>query len=335
MPSRPVYEAPTKKPKKRRKIIGILLAVLLVAGIGVGVYSLWQKSKTNGEPSTAPASVSNEAEKRLHLAIEKHLQTRYVRQVYEQTTGGVANNPTKLDVTSDFSDPANPKSLIQYELKSGSGDKATEGAGEIMVLGNNEYFGRLTKPVLLYQGAESAKPKENQWYKIAGDDTTGEMLLDPMSTRTGLNTPMGEVPVGNFQDTIRQELMQFITGRNVYAIKSSDEVTEGNKKFTHYTVEFNAALVNELNKKIADVIGLKDESAVVDFSKNDVQNLEMWVSSETEQITKVKFNREYAGQGSGASTKETVVIAISYLNDGSSIKVPDGAVQGPWAVGKQ
>lgn len=327
--SPPVYEAPPKKPKMRR-IIGIVLSLLLVGVIGVGVYSILQKSGLANNPFASPDTITDLAEERFYLAIEKHLQTRYVHQVYEQVTGGEGEDAVKLDVISDFSDPANPKSNIRYDLKSGSGENVINGVGEIMVLDKNEYFGKLSKPVLIYQGSEAAKPKENQWYRITNDDATGEMLIDPMSTRVGLNTPMGEFPVGNFNDTTRQELMQFIKRQNVYSVKGSNEVTEENKKLTHYNIEVNAGLVSELNKRIANAIGVKDEAAIISFVKDDVKNMEVWVSNETGRIVKTKFNREYAAQRNKSPLTETVTTTISYPSDELTIKKPEGVVDGPW-----
>ncbi|MDB5186816.1 MAG: hypothetical protein JWM07_288 [Candidatus Saccharibacteria bacterium] len=329
----PMNSNPQNKSKKMRRIIGIAVAVLLLGLIGVGVYSFFNKSGSDDATPTSTTTSNDAVTKRLERAFDKHLQTRFIRQSYEQVADGINTDVLKLDTTSDFTDPSQPKSHIHYDLQAGRGDNTVKGAGEVMILGKNEYFGKLLSPVLFYQGDEAAKPKENQWYKIANDDTTGEMLLDPTSSRAALNSPLGELPVGNFQDTTRQELMQFIAGRTVYAIKSSNEVTDGKEKLTHYNIDFNAGSVSELNKKIADAIEQKDEAMIPTFAENDVKNMEIWVNNNSGQITKVKYNREYSGTEDNATPiKETITVAISYPSDSSSIKTPEGAIAGPWVI---
>jgi hypothetical protein len=316
-----VNSEPRKKSGKVRRIIGIAIAVLLVGAIGFGAYSLWRGVKNGTAP--VPGLLTGTAENRLHQAIEKQLQTRYVRQVFEQTIGD-GSELIKLDATSDFSDPRAPKTHILYDSKLGKGEAAVQYAGEIIVLDNKEYFGKLAKPVVSNQGDERSKPKENQWYQVADGDAVGGALMDPLSVRKGLNSPVGEMPVGNFSDTTRQELIKLIKDRQVYKIKDTTEITEQNEKQTHYNIEFNASLVNELNKKIAEASGSPDDAALVTFENNDVKNMEIWVSNNTGRLTKIKFLREYA------AIKETITISLSYPSDISVIKKPESPAAGTW-----
>lgn len=320
--SRPVNNEPKKKSGKLRRIFGVIIAALLVGAIGFGVYSLWRGLNNGIAP--APGVLASVTENRLHQAIEKQLQTRYIRQAYEQVIGDSSGEFIKLDVTSDFSDPRAPKSQILYDSKLGKGENVVQHAGEIIVLDSNEYFGKLEKPAVSYQGGEGERPKENQWYGVMDGDVTGGALMDPLSARKGLNSPVGEMPVGNFSDATRQELMKFVKDRQVYKIKNTSEVTEQNEKQTHYNVEFNASLVNELNKKIADASGIKDEASLVKFENNDVKNMEMWISHNTGRLKKIKIMREYS------AIKEVITITLNYPSDALVIKKPENPATGVW-----
>lgn len=328
---RPVETEPAK-PRRLRRFIGILMAILLVGAIGAGAYSVWQNIRANNHPSISGVSITAADKERLYEAINNHLATKYVRQTYSQTTEPLNMGITKLDAISDFSDPSNPKSHILYEIKSGTGENTIDGAGEIIVRDSKEFFGKLSKPVLFYQGDESLKPKENQWYQIPISDTAGETLLDPISVRTSLNSSMGEVPVGNFANKTRQGLLKLIKDRQVYLIKKADEATLESKKMTHYDIDFNAAAANELNKKVADVIGAKDGTIIANFTKSDVRSMEIWIGHETGRIAQIKMNREYpAAKSEKTSTiKESIIVTLSYPNNATVTNKPEGAIAGPW-----
>lgn len=324
--SLPVESAPLK-PKKFRKFIGITLAVLLVGGIGMGVYSLWRSNSTRPSPA-APAVVAS-AEDNLYQAIENHLSTGEIHQVFEQTVTAADTSTFKIEATSDFSDPRMPKSHITYELKSGDGEAAINGSGELTILGQNEYYGKLTKPALFFDGSEYAQPKVGQWYVVAGADTTAELLFDPLSARTSINSSLGEFPVGSFSGGARQQLMRYIRDQNVYKIVSSEQVNLEGKKTTHYTTELDIDAVNELNKRVYAAMGENAEEMPVTFTENGARKTELWVSSDSVQIVKIKISREYK---SGSNTvKEVTVVHVSYPNDTSVIRKPEGAITGAWA----
>jgi hypothetical protein len=315
------------KTKKNRSIIAAVLGILLIAGIIFGAYSLWRNYRAgHSQPAQNAARASDE--KRLHQALEAHLHTSFVRQEYEQVSG---SDVFKFDTTSDFSDPKNPKSYIKYDVQSGSGESVIKSAGEIIVLNADEYFAKLSLPTRFYTGKEVAKPKENQWYRIDATDSVGSAFMDPMSVRMSLNTPMGEVPVGNFSDDDRRNLMRFITERKVYAMQSSDQVTERDRKQTHYSLNFDAALANELNAKIREITGGKNKEVFTDYTNNSVKNMEAWVDNETGKLVKVVFDREYT-DGSDVSVKEKVTVGLSYPADGKAVAPPNDAAESPWAT---
>jgi hypothetical protein len=327
----PARDAQPKKTKKLRPFILIALGLLLVVGITAGLFALWRNNNTS-PAGTTPASVVS-AEDRFYKAIENHFSTSNIHQVYTQTTSGIDTSTIKLDTTSNFSDPAAPKSLIKYELDTGEGESATSGAGELVVVDTNEYYGKLTKPVLFYDGADGKKPKENQWYAVATADSIGEMLVDPLSARSSINTVLGEIPVGNFSEATRRELIDFVKSKNVYKIKTSKDVTVDGKKMTQYSVEMNVDLLNELNGKIITALGKNPDDSTVKFTKSDSQQTDVWVSHDTSKVVRIKIDRETKAVGRDGSVKESTNLTIDYPNGTSTIARPQGAVAGSWLGG--
>ncbi len=325
--TRPVETSPTKS-KLPRKVIGIAVAVLLAGGIGAGVYSLWRSS--NAPPATIRPAAVADAESMLYQAIENHLSVGKVRHVYEQTIVAGDTSVVKIDATSDFSDPRSPKSYINYESRSGEGEVVIEGAGQIITENANEYYGKLTKPALYYQGEDTARPKENQWYVLAPDDVAGEMLMDPWGVRRAVNSSLGEVPVGNFSEGTRQQLMAHIKDEKVYDITSSNQVEVDNKKMMHYTIAFNEVALDELNKKVFAATGGNSDSMPVDFASDSSQGMEMWVSEDKTRIVKIMIQRESTAGEAGKSVKESTVVTINYPEDTAIIAKPSNVTNRSW-----
>lgn len=320
-----------KKPKKLRPIILIGLGLLLVAGIIFGLLAVWRNSTS--QPAVKPPVAAVSADEKLYKAIESHFSTSKLHQVFDQTTKGEGTSTLKIDATGDFSDPAKPKSAIKYELTSGEGNSASQGAGELVILDTGDYYGKLTKPVLLYQGDEKAKPKEQQWYVIPAADASGAALLDPLSVRTSINTSQGEIPIGNFSAAKRQELMDFIRGRHLYKVKSSDDATVAGKKTTHYKVDFDVDGINQLNAKVAEATGATSETGAITFTKNDTRTMEIWVDQGTNRIVRVKLERESKAAQQNTAVKESTNLVIDYPNDVSVVK-PDDVAAGTWTANR-
>jgi hypothetical protein len=321
----------TEKAHRLRSIIGIGIILLIIGMLGTGAYQvLWNNHPDNSVVLPQPDE-AKVVEARLHQALDRHLRTQYVRQVYDQKAQGEATGALTLDTVSDFSDPASPKSHIRYDVQAGTGENAIKESGEIMVLDEKDYFGKLSAPALSNQGTDAVKPKVGQWYKVSNTDSTGETLVDPLSARTGLNSSLGEIPIGNFNESTHRELMQFITERNVYAIQSSKEVTEGAKKLTLYMIKFNPELVNELNKKIAEKIDRADMQSLVSFGQNDVKDMKVWVDNISGRITRVAFKREYTRAADAPKPlPETITISLSYPANSMDIYTPEDAISGSW-----
>lgn len=319
------------KPKKSRRIINVMIAVLFIAAIGVGGVVLWQRSQSESTSTQPQESERVIARERLEKAIENNFQTRYIQQVYTQITDSTGTGVIKFDTLSDFSDPSNPKSYIRYDARSGEDDNVVLNAGEIIVVDKKEFFAKVTQSASPDESNSATRPALNRWYQVTSTDNNTAVLLDPMSVRLGLNSPMGEMPVGNFNETSRQDLMQFIRENNVYSIKNSDGVTEGGGKMTRYDIDANASQINELNKKIANVTGYGNEEATTGLTQSDVIDMQIWVDDASSRMVKVQFKREYAvSERDEDLIKETITLSLSYPSDVQELSVPDGVLVTPW-----
>jgi hypothetical protein len=313
----------SSKPKKLRKIIGVVLAILLVIGIGIGIYALWHG---DGKSIEVPAAVKTNDEDKLNQAIENHLRTDKVRQVFNQTVTAADTSTFTIDATSNFSDPLAPKSRLTYTLKSGGKADAVEGGGELIIQDENEYYAKLTKPALFYAGNENGKPKENQWYIVPVTDTAGDALMDPLAARMSINASLGEFPVGNFNEAMRKELLQFVKDKKVYKITSSDKVVVNEAKMTHYILAIDATQLNELNRKVFVATGGKVEDSPIDFTKNGTKKVEVWIGDDSTKIAKIKIDRESKGDDRNGAFKESTIIDVTYPADVPVIQKPESAV---------
>lgn len=319
-------DAPNQPRKKSRRITGIIIAALIILVIGAVGYAFWRQLQSQNPSTTSQDSSDLIVRERLDEAIAANLQTRYVRQIYEQTTNGQNAAIVKLDTLSDFSDPGNPKSYIRYEEK--SADNTVVRSGEIIVVDQNEFFAKVTRSTPLTE-----RPASNQWYRVANVDSDDAAPLDPMSVHPSLNSSLGEMPIGNFDESGRKGLIKFIQDRNVYEMKKSEDIVDQDQKLTRYDIDAKAPLINKLNQMIAGIIGDGYNAELADFTEADVMNMQIWVDRETDRMTKVEFNREYTSSGDEVN-KETITLSLSNPNDVSTLKAPDSSLVVPWSVGK-
>lgn len=311
--------APQTPPRKKSRITLIIASVvvgLLLIGGGAVAY-MWVQDQ-------------NDPEKRFYRAIENHLSTTYIQQNYTQTAT-IANTSTiKINATSDFTDPTSPKSHIKYERSTDENDEVTN-AGELAILDDTEYFAKTSTLPQFTLGGSSVDTETNQWYQIESDAFTASLVFDPMQLRKGVNVSTGEFLVGNFSESTRSELMDFIKTKNVYTIQSSEDVTVDGKKTTKYTLTIDAGLASELNEKAIKALGI-DRGTKKDLVKTyDGQTNVLWVSHETNRIVKAELTRDSTGtKDDGSKITDVSTINISYPTAVPNITKPDSSDTIPW-----
>lgn len=315
------YEAALNQPEKKKsplKLIIFIVAGLIVLGAGAAAFIWWQ--------------AMNDPQARLYRALENHMSTRYIKQDFDMKLTA----PMEVDVTlrgeSDFSDPAKPKSFIEYEMKTSGIDSEYEQAGEVIAIDQNTYYAKLKKaPVLLGAGGDDAAVVDT-WYQADNDDYISAMLLDTPSSRIGINTVTGQVLVGNFNDAARRELMQFIKDRNVYPIASSEVVEISEKKTTHYTIDLSGKLVEELNQKAIKALNISEDDSASSGRDADMK-LELWVDNNADRIIQAKVTSKADGNnGTEDTAAGSNTIILSYPTNVSKIKKPEVVRSLPWEM---
>jgi hypothetical protein len=314
------YEAALKtqapSPKKSRKglIIGGIIGLIILIAAGASAYA-WMQYANN--PQT-----------RLYQALENHMSTNYIQQDYKQEVTVASTNKMTMHSISDFSDPKNPKSYIEYTQK--GNDDNDKLSGTLIKLDDKEYYAKLTK-TLNFSGEDSdLAPKTDQWYRVDDSEAIGGILFDPLGSMTAINTSKGETLVGNFNENARKDLMAFIKENNVYTITNSEEVTVEGEKMTKYDLSINADKANKLNDKATELLGLPKGTKVNDVKLSDGQTNQLWVSNKTNHIVKAEVKRPTRGTKTDPKAIDTSTITISYPTDASKITKPSGAVDVPW-----
>lgn len=298
--------APATKSKKPLFIIGLIIAVALVSGLGVAALAWWTDK--------------NDPQQRLYRAVENHMMTDKIKQVYNQTTTQKDQSMT-LTGTSDFSDPGNPKSHVSYELAVKAEGDTVEMAGEAVFLGGDDYYGKVTQLPQVLASAGDLGLDIDQWYHVDNQSFAGRFAFDPTGARTIINTSTGEFPIGNFSQAFREEMMSHIKESSMYEIHSSETVTIDGQKMTHYDLSIDRQTVKELREKIYDAYDI-DKKDQAESTIEASERMEIWVSHATDQIVKAQMERDAV---SGEGNKDTMVISISYPTDVSVIAKPDNA----------
>jgi hypothetical protein len=312
------YEAALQEPPRKKSHKGIIIAsiiTLLVLLAGGAAAYLWMQDQ-------------NDPEKRFYRAIENHLSTTYIQQDYKQVMNMGGEMTATIKATSDFTNPKMPKSHIKFDMS--SSEAVSTAKGELTILDDKEYFGKLTADREMTGVDSQYLPVTDQWYRIDKDDFGSTMLLDIGSLSSHINTPTGEVLVGNFNEATRTDLMQFIREKGVYSINSSKDATIDGQKTTQYDITFNTDALNELNKKALKALGLSTDN-YSDQIKNASQTNILWINNETNRIVKVELTRDsHELRDDGKNTKDTSTITLSYPSSVPQIAKPADAKDVPW-----
>ncbi len=320
-PTQPVNVDSRIEQGRLRKIFGVIVALLVMGAIVLGLFMLLRDNTM--ESKLSPQTGGTSDEDRFYNAVENRLSTSNIRQIRTQTIETPDRFVINIDAASDFSDSKTPKSYIKYNFKSGVEASEYSGAGELIIDNREEYYAKLTKPAVTYSGSEKDRPAENQWYRLKNDDP-GSNYVDPLSTRLEVNTSLGEFPIGNFNDNVKRQMLQYVKDNQIYTIRSSAQVKVDGKNATRYKIESSADKINELHKRIYTALEQDGMNSPQVFAAGEILQREVWVDNETNRIVKIKYEQQQMNE-TGNSTKEIVTIAITYPNDNSDIRAPEAA----------
>lgn len=301
-------------PRKSHKgllLIGGAVAVVILAATA-GAYAWMQQQ--------------NDPQQRLYRALESHMETSYIQQDYTQLVTRTASATAHVNGTSDFTDPKSPKSYLNYSRTIDSSSEVAA-AGELVIINKPEYFARASKLYSVSYGGVRNNPVADQWYQIGAKDYLADLVLDPMGLAGEVNISTGEYLVGNFNETTRSELMNFIKTQNVYTINSSEDVTVDGEKMTKYNLTINSDRVNELNDKAVELLGLEKGTKKEIVKITDDQTNTLWVSRKTGRIAQTERTRDSpATKEDGSKILDVNTVKISYPTSVSKITKPSDSI---------
>lgn len=266
-----------------KKFFVILILSFIFAALVTG-YLLIQSS---GSP-----------QERLYGALEKQMQTVYLSRVYDINLINLGSN-ARVVVESDYSDSTTPKSHIKYENK----QSLVSTSGEDTILNNQEYYSKLLsrKPVL-------PDVEIDQWYRVpfsAANSREVTYNFSDFDSRLAINSTQGLVLTGNFNETTRAKLMDYIRTNGVYTIINSDdqELVDGSRATT-YSLAINRTALNALNKYTASLLG-STQLFTVSTTVNANEELKVTVDNKSGRLTRVSY--AVGSNKSSPNFKKTII----------------------------
>lgn len=314
----PQPPAPKKKPVL---LIIILVLVLLVVG-GAGAFYWWQ----SGQPKEATvkqsvALTAEQAEALYFDAIEQHMKTPYIVQKAVQTTGTGDDKLTiNLEATSDFSDLKNPKTKLEYTTKDEKSSENSVALGREQIAIGPTLYAKVGKDATL----NSPAYEKDKWYHVQEDNSLGRLLLDSFTIAEGVNTPLGQVLVGDFSEQDRTQLMTFIKDNNIYSLSNHKSETLNGGQAVRFTVKLNVKKSDDLNAKAAQILGIKNVLAGRAEGSPVIETFDAWIGKDDKKFKKVHFTVQESGKELGSST-----FSFEYPTTSPNITKPAGVIEAP------
>lgn len=268
----------TQKKKKKLFVVGIaalIMAALVVGGILVSAY-LQQ----------------NDPQQRLYRALEKQLQTGYIGRTYrvKDTVYGITSS---YKAETDLTDPLKPKSHRVYTetgpiKKTGSTDTSYEINTEETMVDSATLYYKYTNATTV--NAVPTNIVRAKWYKydLSSIQDETEYNLDGVDDLQRLNSPQGLIVTGNFNDTQRTQLADFIKEKDIYSVLATETSSLNNSPATLYTIKIDRSKINELNSKVAQLLDT-NSSFKLSSTQPVSESLKLWIDNKTDRLVKIAY----------------------------------------------
>ena len=251
-------------------------------------------------------------EKRFAKALENHLMVTTISQDY--ATVGEGLNFT-LNTETDFTDPKESKTGGTLSMDVDSQGVVMKMEGEAVSPKPGEGYAKYSEYVweLFGQEADLTDDVKDKWVRLDGDEEA--IAADPAAGIIDVNTPLGEVIVGNFDPGLRQEILNKIRADNTYKITSFENEDVDGQKTVRYEVELNKEKLKELNDFVAEKLGIEN-------TVNDVltDKFTLWVDKNTNRFVKVELKQEEGG------TLITSTVTLGEYGEPVNIATPNDAM---------
>lgn len=291
----PQFPDPKKRGRRSKWLIGAIIFVLLAAlAVSFVIYNLKYKTIT--------------AEQHFYKALENHLSVKTIRQEY--AVKDEYYNFT-LDNRNDFTDPRLPKMTTTFSYNYYASD-SSHTIFEGRAVGNKpeEVYVIYDKMTTEWEQTDvELVSVRGQW--IHAGPEVKSILNDPVYAIQGVNTPLGEIIVGDFDKELRQEILDMIRSEQVYTIRTSEEVERDGVDSIKYQVVFNKDGSNKLNNFVAERLGIKK----LEDRTSDTEAT-VWVDKGTSRFSGVMIKKEGF----------EVVTKLSGYNEPVDVDIPSEAM---------
>lgn len=290
------------QPKKSRKKLIFAVVTLIVVLVSAVVAGLTWYLSAN--------------QRGFYEALEKQLQTAYVTQKIEASS----DDPKVLltiDAASQFAINSASKSNLSYSLsrpdkKLGTPPKEFKIEGQIIIVGPKTFHGKLTES----PSRETVAPVDNdKWYAVDAKDGSDTALFDAIDTRLFIQTFVGGVPIGNYNQNDRNKIIDYAKANNVYSVSQIGSESLNGVQTTTYTVRTDAGKLNKLHTKINELAGLRTPAKLSEKAAAAATEMTVWVDDASGRVVQVRQQAE----------KASYTVAFHYTQ-GEQIVVPTGAV---------
>jgi hypothetical protein len=300
----PIVDPASKGSALKRKLYILLVFLLGVLAAGAAYYWFF---------------IFNSVEERFMRAIEGGMQVAGISRSYEIEKPG--RNST-ITVVTDFSGDGYPKTdmLAKNVVRFPGGSESSSTIQTIITNDENYTFSvKAATP-----NSVPADINLNKWYRTdfhaAGRKDISYQISDIPSPLL-LSSAQGIVPLGNFADGERKEILDYIRLNQVYIVDSVLKNTEDTKSLTGFKVYYDIAKINDLNKKLSEV---RNASHAFSIQKPYPQYQEtvFWFEDATGKFVKLTYNS--GDSESDIDTKTSVMFAYPEMR---SIETPENIIE--------
>jgi len=316
------------RTESRTKVIqNILIALLSITTIAVLAGSSYVVvSKTNfdlGMLSPAPAvGTVLSADKSASLyykAVENHMSVKHITQTMTRNAPLPDQSTATVTITaqSDFTSPATPSTSLGYTIT--ATDDPENGAALLnrdQIIIGKDLYARIPASAQ-YPGTAYTPDK---WYKITPSTPPLECFMFNMfGTDESVNTPYGEIPVGNFTSKQRATIMKHIRDTQPYTIGKAKIIEVDEKPAAHYTITYDLDKLIALNEIVAKELGTKNTFTDDSYDRANLPTLELSIDYRTKRLLQINM-------ANPQNAAETSSVTYTYPTSPAPIEAPKDAI---------
>ena len=294
---------PAKPPKKRIYIVAaIAIAALIVGLVGYLLISMQQSGP----------------ERRLTAMLETMLSQQYVLR--EHRVGIDDTIITSNTVESDLSNPKIPSSSIKHfsAVNDVNGTKQ-ELRGDIVLRGDQRYARFAAIPDIF----KLKNTELNTWYSTTDLPESQKVVKSIANNlQNTLNTPLGLIVIGEFDDALKAQIMNDISSLQPYVIQKDGTDTVDGEAMTILDIKIDLHKIGEINSNIAKSLGLNDTSIpYASINAGTMGEVSVWIDRDN-RLRKIVLQEDEAGAGNivtdttSYSYPESLKIEIPTIGDG-------------------